>query len=91
MEISKELLIKMGFRDESVNESYTRLRKIGNDPESMITLAKDYINPNLDYLSWRMRGYRCDEDGNIIRRIVVEGITTMEDLKLSANLCGLIV
>lgn len=91
MEITKELLIKMGFTEESTGDSFPRLRKIGDDPESMITLAKDHLNPNLDYLSWRMRGYRCDENGNIIRRVVVDGITTMEELKQSTDLCGLII
>ncbi len=91
MEITREQLIKMGFTEDTTNMFFPRLKKKGDDPEFLITVSKDYIDSEVNDPSWKMSGYRCDENGNIIRRVNVDGITTFEELKSCTDLCGLII
>lgn len=85
MEITREQLIRMGFTIVHDDIFFPKLKKERKDPESKVELTK------VDEESWYVYCYRCDEKGKIIKKLILEGIDSLEDLKQGTDLCGVII
>jgi hypothetical protein len=89
MEITVEKLKELGFEEKNPNPVFSRLRKLGKDPETYIGVSKEYQGKEREVV-WEVNCWRADETGAIIRRSSVSGIRTFEDLKACTDLCGVI-
>lgn len=89
MEITVEKLKELGFEEKNPNTLFSRLQKLGEDPDTFIGVSKFYQG-NPREAVWEVNCWRADETRAIVRRSSVSGIRTLEELKACTDLCGLI-
>lgn len=89
MEITVEILKELGFEEKNPNVIFSRLQKLGKDPDTFIGVSKEYQGKTRDVV-WDVNCWRADETGAIIRRSSVSGIKSLEELKSCTDLCGII-